>query len=721
MTLEKGTIISGRYEIIEKIGMGGMAIVYRAKDKKLDRDVTFKVMREEHAADEEFLKRFNVEARAAASLSDHNIVNVYDVGEENNIHYIVMEYIDGATLKELINENAPFENAQTLNIAIQIASALSHAHSNNIIHRDIKPQNILVTNSGVIKVTDFGIARAVSASTTTMNNDTIGSVHYFSPEQARGKYVDVRSDIYSLGILMYEMATGELPFDGDSAVSIALKHINEEMPDMKAINPKISDSLNKIILKATNKLSSQRYDNIDEMMRDLEKAITNETGEFVKGSDLNSSTIKLNDSEVKAIRDNIDHKINNSSEREDYDYEDDEYYEDDRRLQKKVTIAAIFTVLALICLITALGMKEYSKRGVKDSTIPNLVGLTEDEAKEELRSKGVSGINFKISSDTKLDANDNVIISQEPEEGSKISRGDTIELTINKKEGEVEVPNVVGKKAHDAYKDFDNLSLDIGKNSEVYEYSDDYPAGTIVRQEPSGGEMVSKGTKVIFYVSKGEETKKVIVPDLVGLKLKDAKRSIKNSGLELGIINKSPSDKYEEGTISTQTILAGKEVIEGSKISIVVSTGKDDDDSDDIVANEIVNNDEDNVKTSKNNKKEKDNDKEKSETSNKEKTDKLEDEDKDKKDKMDKQTKNKISTKNITFNAPANILDDSELYSVKIVQTSSSGYKNIFTKDQMLYSDFPITVKVEGSGQSDIILYVNGIIATRESVDFSKE
>ncbi|MDR2904168.1 MAG: protein kinase, partial [Clostridiales bacterium] len=237
MVLTSGQLISNRYEIIEKIGSGGMSIVYRAKDTKLDRFVTFKVLRHEHITDEEFSERFKIEARAVARLSHPNIVNVYDVGNEDDVNYIIMEYIEGLTLKELITKKAPFSNDEILGVAIQINDALAHAHANGIVHRDIKPQNILVTNKGTIKVTDFGIALTVNSNTISVGNNTLGSVHYISPEQARGGFIDAKSDLYSLGIVMYEMATGELPFDGESSVAVALMQINEPMPDLTEINP----------------------------------------------------------------------------------------------------------------------------------------------------------------------------------------------------------------------------------------------------------------------------------------------------------------------------------------------------------------------------------------------------------------------------------------------------------------------------------------------------
>lgn len=400
MNIKQGTIISGRYTIIEKIGIGGMAVVYRAKDEKLDRFVTFKVLKEEYVADEDFIKRFNIEARAAARLSHPNIVNVHDVGNDGLVYYIVMEYIDGCTLKELINKKAPFEDVESLGVAIQIASALEHAHKNKIVHRDIKPQNILVTKDGTIKVTDFGIARAVTSATVT--TESIGSVHYFSPEQARGGFVDNKSDIYSLGIVLYEMATGRLPFDGDSAVALAMKHINEPIPDMLAINPNISKSLEQIILKATQKSSSQRYQTIEEFNNDLKRALTNSNGDFIKepADFANSPTVRITAEQLAEIRGYSSHE---EPPYDEYTYEDsyeeptEDYYEPDevpeeeydKKKERKVVIAAIVTAVAIIALITSFGAYFLNKKVDTPMTAPMLEGKNWDEAKKEAAEKEI--------------------------------------------------------------------------------------------------------------------------------------------------------------------------------------------------------------------------------------------------------------------------------------------------------------------------------------------
>lgn len=271
--LEKGTVISKRYQVIEKLGAGGMAVAYKARDMRLGRFVTVKVLKDEYSENDDFLAKFSSEASAAASLSHHNIVRVYDVGEDRGINYIVMEYVHGESLKKTIEKKAPFDTLTTLSVAMQIASALSHAHKHHVVHRDIKPQNILVSVDGTVKVTDFGIARAATANTYAADVNAMGSVHYFSPEQARGGYVNEKSDIYSLGITMFEMATGKVPFDASSSIAIALKHLNEELPDIKQYNPNVTRGLEGIIRKATQKKADERYDNIDLMISDIKLAI----------------------------------------------------------------------------------------------------------------------------------------------------------------------------------------------------------------------------------------------------------------------------------------------------------------------------------------------------------------------------------------------------------------------------------------------------------------
>src|SRR5574344_478220 len=376
-----GKTIANRYEIIEKTGVGGMATVYVAKDLILNRYVAVKVLKEEFTTDEEFVKRFNTEAQAAASLSHANIVSVYDVGNEENLYYIVMELIKGKTLKEIILEDGKLPWKWSVNIAIQVASALETAHKNNIVHRDIKPHNIIITEDGIAKVTDFGIAKAVSNSTITAFGTTIGSVHYFSPEHARGGYTDAKSDLYSLGVVMYEMQTGRVPFDADTPVSIALKHMQEEpVPPMK-LNQSIPFAINQIILKAMKKDTNERYQSATEMLKDLSMALKNPNGDFVETND------ESDESYTKQIPiiNNAEIKYNNSNrtKRPQTRMQKIKCFFKNNPKFKIIAVVAAFILIPLIALFLTIGIANSSRP--KSVQIPNIVGLTQDEAKDKLK------------------------------------------------------------------------------------------------------------------------------------------------------------------------------------------------------------------------------------------------------------------------------------------------------------------------------------------------
>ncbi len=581
MTINPGTVIAERYEIVDKIGSGGMAKVYRAKDKKLDRYVTFKVMREEFVNDEEFKARFNVEARAAASLSNQNIVNVYDVGQEDLIHYIVMEYIDGVTLKDLIKKRAPFENDEILGVAIQIATALDHAHKNGIVHRDIKPQNILVTSTGIIKVTDFGIARAATANTMTTVGTTMGSVHYFSPEQARGGYVDYKSDIYSLGIVMYEMATGQLPFKGDTPVAIALKQINEEIPDIKEMNPNVSDSVVKIIRKSSEKLSNNRYSSTIELVNDLKRALTNESGDFVTvaAKDFDSTTIVLNEDDVNFIKKeskkvSINTSKNPSIELKDTDsYSDYDEYDDkeDKKSERKIIVAAIITSVAIILIILAVGgflIKQNMSAVPESIEVPRLTGKTIEEAENLVKSHGVSI--KKIKEETSEEFAKGTIIYQSIGENGLLRAGDTIDVIVSTGANKIEVPNVVGKNFYEAYEELGRSDF-IPKDEE--ESSEIIAKGVVIRQEPQGGSMQKSKSIVKIIVSSGPEIKRVNVPDVIGLSEAEAIKKLEDNKLAVGHTTRVESKEYAEGKVTAQTISPGTEVPTSTVVSFVVSSG----------------------------------------------------------------------------------------------------------------------------------------------------
>lgn len=606
MRLEKKTVVSDRYEIIELIGVGGMANVYCAKDLKLDRKVSFKVLKEEFI-DEEFIGKFSKEARAAARIAHVNIANVYDVGNDGNIYYIVMEYVDGYTLKDIIKTKAPFTNEEVLGISIQIANALEVAHSNNIVHRDIKPQNILVTKEGGIKVTDFGIARATTSNTIT--TDTMGSVHYFSPEQARGGYVDFKSDIYSLGIIMFEMVTGKLPFDGDGVVQLAMKHINEPLPDMKKLNKNISNSLEKIILKATTKNPDNRYSSARELNNDLKMALSDESGNFVTDNnfiDEDSPTVVIKPEEMEQIK-NMANKTNNDKLKD--KYEDKEYMnkekikpskptksvekisvskqtpnnkkdinnstpynidnQNDKNIERKVTIWAVVTSLLLVGIITGFLIVWVLSGG--NSKVPDFTGKTWEEAVALAKDKEIYITNIKEDYDDTI--KEGAIIEQDIKAGEKVKKGSNINVTLSLGDGQFKIEDYVGLDISEVYKKVESLDVDL---KEEYISDDKVEIGKVVKQRPEAGSSLKPNDSLTLYISKGseEEDNNVQVPYLIGLSEKEAKNKIKSEGLSVGRVSKTESDTVEEGKVIEQSIAYGEEVSEGTAISIVVSIGK---------------------------------------------------------------------------------------------------------------------------------------------------
>ncbi len=579
MQLKNGATIANRYVVSGVLGTGGMAIVYKAKDIKLDRDVTLKVMREEFASDDDFINRFNVEAKAAAKLSHHNIVNVFDVGKHGDIYFIVMEYVDGVTLKDIIVNKGAFNNEELLGVAIQIASALEVAHKNNIVHRDIKPQNILVTVKGEVKVTDFGIARAVNANTVTAGNNTMGSVHYFSPEQARGGYIDQKSDIYSLGITMYEMATGEIPFDDENAVAIALKHISDELPDIGEKNAEIIQSVINIINKATSKVSSLRFESMEKMNNELKRALTNinnqesvEEGEIIDLSVDKSSTLLLSDSDVAEIRsraltafyDNADLDGENSFYDTLNDYEEE--YTDEKSSDKLMIIAGIVTAFALILIIFFFVITYFKGTIPQVVDVPVLKGMTIAEARAETNSLGIEILEAKQSFSDTIPAGQ--IIKQNYE---SIQVGGTVEVEISLGTDKIEIPNTVGKDLDESIEIFDKLGFNI---REEYIHDNNVELNKIVRQSPTGGTYGVNGDTVTLYVSKGRESVMITVPYLAGFDEESAKRKIEEVGLEYGGASSDYSDVYEAGLVIAQSPDVGTEVSNGGgKVGIVLSRG----------------------------------------------------------------------------------------------------------------------------------------------------
>lgn len=549
-----GRTIANRYEILEKTGVGGMATVYTAKDLVLNRHVAVKVLKEEFTTDEEFVKRFNTEALAAASLSHANIVSIYDVGNEDNIYYIVMELVRGKTLKQIITENGPISWKWATNIAIQIASALEVAHKNNIVHRDIKPHNIIITEDGVAKVTDFGIAKAVSNSTITAFGTTIGSVHYFSPEQAKGGYTDAKSDIYSLGVVMYEMLTGQVPFDADTSVSVALMHMQEKPVPPIEINKNIPIALNDIILKAMQKEPMARYQTAAEMISDLRRALKEPNGEFVE-EEMNDGLTRRMD----AITDDmLDKKGDNKKKKGKLAL----YFEKHPKM-KGVAIVLLCVVLFVLAFGgTALVSKITTPKEVQ---IPNLVGKTEEEAKEELAKINVkyNKINEKYSSEVEAGK----IISQEPgySINFKIKEKSTVNVIISKGTETTTVPKVIGMKYDDAVAALEAAKLTVEK---VEEASKTVEAGIVISQEIAANTTANAGDVVKIHVSTG--ITQVEVPSVLGRTEAEAKQILTEKKFKVEIKTTSDTSK-ENGVVVEQSVNAGKEIDEESTITITVN------------------------------------------------------------------------------------------------------------------------------------------------------
>lgn len=554
MDLE-GRLLGNRYEIIEKIGNGGMAMVYKAKCHVLNRFVAVKILRDEFTTDQEFIKRFEVEAQAAASITHPNIVSVYDVGKEENLYYIVMELVQGKTLKEVIvEEGGPLPWKWSVNIAIQIASALEVAHKNNIVHRDIKPHNIIITEDGVAKVTDFGIAKAVSNSTITAFGTTIGSVHYFSPEHARGGYTDAKSDLYSLGVVMYEMLTGKVPFDADTPVSVALKHMQEEPKSPKEINEKIPQAVNDIILKAMRKDTNLRYQNATTMLNDLRKALKNPEGDFVDNQnyeeDMPTQKISIKDiEEAKKIEKGKNKKQNKFVV-----------------FIKKHKGLSIFLALILLFALSLGGTILYSNlTNPKEVLLPNLIGINKDDAKQTTDELGLV---LEISSEEyNSEYAEGFIISQDPLYSDKynVKMGSSVKVVVSKGIEEAIVPSVVGKSKEEAVKLIEAAKL---KYEIIEEESKKIEAGYVVSQEIEANAKVFAGDTVAIHVSKG--VKKLSVSSVIGKSENDAKNTLTSLGLTVEITYDEDTSK-ENGIVLKQSIDAGKEVEEGTKIILTVN------------------------------------------------------------------------------------------------------------------------------------------------------
>lgn len=566
MNLE-GKLLGSRYEIIEKIGNGGMATVYKAKDLVLKRYVAVKILREEYTTDNEFIKRFNTEAESAASLTHPNIVSVYDVGKEGNLYYIVMELIKGKTLKEIIVEDGRMGWKWSVKIAKQIAQALETAHRNNIIHRDIKPHNIIITEDGTAKVTDFGIAKAVSNSTITAFGTTIGSVHYFSPEHARGGYTDAKSDLYSLGVVLYEMVTGRVPFDADTPVSVALKHMQEKPVPPIELNPAIPQSLNDLILKAMEKDPNMRYSTATEMIEDLDKILKNPEAEV--------GVVDKSQARARRIQQE-DNQTNQSK------FAKFKKYLEEHKGVKIALIVAIFLIVFIASIGITLGVLNSGKP--KDILLPNFTNITLDEAKAKAEEVKLNLNVLEEKYDVQIE--EGKIISQDPkyQPNFTVKEGSTVNVVVSKGQEIVKVTKLVGKTKDEARKELKDLGLEM----EIEEVnSDDVEPGIVIEQDKQEGEEVLAGTKIKLKVSLGIE--KVEVPNLTGLSEDKAKAKItaaklkwirtdkiKDSSKGTGVVeqNISPKSMVDKNTEISITINEYQKITQGTiNIDVVALTG----------------------------------------------------------------------------------------------------------------------------------------------------
>ena len=565
-------LLAGRYELIEKIGEGGMAVVYKAKDRLLNRYVAIKILRPEFTQDEQFLDSFKRESQAAAGLQHPNIVSIYDVGRTGNINFIVMELVDGRPLSDFIKEKGRLDYKTTIDIAKQMASALSIAHKHQIIHRDVKPHNIMITSDGVAKLTDFGIARAVSNATMVADTSKIiGSVHYFSPEQARGAYVDERSDIYSLGIVMFEMLTGRVPFDGETPVEVALKHINEDVPSPAKLVPGIPPALDKVVLKATDKYQTERYKSADEMLEALKNVefVTQMVGDRVFAGEKDN---KLRQDE------NVVAPVNNK--REDREQEmvvvpanskKPKSKTDDSKKKKKIAIIIGISAAAILILFGILYVSGIIGGGGKEVVVPDVKGMSYSEAKEVLEEKGL-----KIEKADEPIASQKIekgkIVSQTPSKNSKVKKGRTVRVILSAGNTELKVPDLKGLSYNEAKTLLSEMGLQISKGDEVD--SDSISEGLIASQYPAAKTKVDKGDIITVNISRGK--KDAVIPKLVGTKFtseNDISEILSKYGYKLGKV--SYEESYETpGTIIKQSPDAGTTAEKKTTVDIVISKAK---------------------------------------------------------------------------------------------------------------------------------------------------
>ena len=613
--LKEGIFLGKRYEILERIGSGGMADVYKGKDHKLNRFVAVKVLKSDYRSDEVFIQKFLSEAQAAAGLMHPNVVNVYDVGQDRGLYYMVMELVEGISLKDYIEKKGQLSAKETISISIQMVTGIQAAHNQHIIHRDIKPQNIIISKDGKVKVTDFGIARATT-STNTISTNVMGSVHYTSPEQARGGIVDEKSDIYSAGITMYEMITGHVPFDGDSTVAVAIKHLREEIKSPSEEVPDIPYSLECIIMKCTQKNTTMRYQNCQELINDLKRSLVDPNGNFVNipGYVGGDATVVMSEDELRRVQDQSydqdDYDDDDYGDDYDNDYDDNDYdddydqsdYDDDdyddraydsrqrrdgkngrkngvdpntRKIMKILLVVAIavFAIGTIFVIGQAAGMfksnpKVTDEKGKAQVTVPDILGMTVEEATETLNKKGLGLSIAERAYSDKYEKGE--IMEQKTAANKKVDKNTEIQVVVSNGEEilTVAVPDVSGQSESAAQKTLEDANLVVDSESK---YDDHIEAGKVISTDPAAGMEVEEGTHVKMYVSMGVE--KVEVPQITGITSEEAQAALAAVGLIGGSVTEEYSEEYDAGYVISQGKSAGGKLEKGSAVDYVVSKG----------------------------------------------------------------------------------------------------------------------------------------------------
>ena len=607
--IKSGMLIGGRYEVLNKAGSGGMSVVYKGRDQKLNRFVAIKVLKSEYREDKNFVRKFKEEAQAAACLAHPNIVNVYDVGEEAGDHYIVMELVEGITLKNYIERKGKLTIKEATSIGIQVSMGLEVAHNNEIVHRDIKPQNIMISKDGKVKVMDFGIAKAATSETIASN--AMGSVHYTSPEQARGGYSDAKSDIYSLGIVMFEMVTGRVPFDGETTVAVAVKHLQEEMPSPRTFCPELPVSLEKIIYKCTEKIANRRYANMAELIADLKQSLQTPDVDFVKTVDVDEaaktvmitkediSQIKKETGRIQLPEEDDEYGYDDDYEEDDYDdddydddYDDDDEYDDDDddmdpRMEKIMTIGGIAAAVIILIIIIMLAGKvlgfglfkgkeekpeepqQTEQEAEETVQMIDVRGMTYDDAKVKLNEMGI-GIK-SAGSEESDEYEDGQIMRQSVDADTVIEKGTTVEVTIAVKKIEmVKIPDITGQTKEDAkYRlEQEGFLVDFTES-----FHDSVASGKVIKTSPDVGTEQEKGTTVYLTISKGKEKKNTTVPGVVNTTRENAEVALKNAGLSVGSTTEAFSDTVAAGNVISQSIDKDTTVEEGVTVDLVISKG----------------------------------------------------------------------------------------------------------------------------------------------------